>query len=111
MEKPLAYYDEKLCAIGPAYPGCQRLQTIRGIVRLSATALITAIGDMTLFKNGRQLAAWLGLVPEIRRATRRAKERSWSALRGPTASALALHGYRQVEAAGGIFPSLTSYRL
>jgi transposase len=30
---------------------------------VSATALIAAIGDATQFKNGRQLAAWLGLVP------------------------------------------------
>jgi len=31
--------------------------------RLTATALIAAIGQVTQFKNGRQLAAWLGLVP------------------------------------------------
>ena len=30
---------------------------------MSATALIAAIGDVTQFTNGRQLAAWLGLVP------------------------------------------------
>jgi transposase len=43
-------------------PECQRLQTIPGIAAVSATALIAAIGDVTQFKNGRQLAAWLGLV-------------------------------------------------
>ena len=30
---------------------------------MPATALSAAIGDVTQFKNGRQLAAWLGLVP------------------------------------------------
>jgi transposase len=30
---------------------------------VTATALIAAIGEATHFKNGRQLAAWLGLVP------------------------------------------------
>jgi transposase len=63
VEKRLAYYDEKLAAIGQAHPECQRLQTIPGIGPVSATALIAAIGDVTQFKNGRQLAAWLGLVP------------------------------------------------
>jgi transposase len=63
VEKRLAYYDEKLAAIGQAHPACQRLQTIPGIGPVSATALIAAIGDVTQFKNGRQLAAWLGLVP------------------------------------------------
>jgi transposase len=62
-EKRLAYDDEKLAAIGQAHPECQRLQTIPGIGPVTATALIAAIGDATQFKNGRQLAAWLGLVP------------------------------------------------
>ena len=30
---------------------------------MTATALIAAIGDISVFKNGRELAAWLGLVP------------------------------------------------
>jgi hypothetical protein len=34
-----------------------------GIGPVSATALLAAIGDATQFTNGRQLAAWLGLVP------------------------------------------------
>jgi len=63
LEKRLAYYDEKLATIGQAHPACQRLQTIPGIGPVSATALIAAIGDVTQFKNGRQLVAWLGLVP------------------------------------------------
>ena len=63
LEKRVASYDEKLTAIGQAHPACQRLQTIPGIGPLSATALIMAISDVTQFKNGRQFAAWLGLVP------------------------------------------------
>jgi transposase len=63
LEKRLAYDDERLTAIGQAHPECQRLQTIPGIGPMSATALIAAIGDVTQVKNGRQLAAWLGLVP------------------------------------------------
>jgi transposase len=63
LEKRLEYDDEKLAAIGQAHPECQRLQTIPGIGPVTATALIAAIGDVTQFKNGRQLAAWLGLVP------------------------------------------------
>ena len=41
----------------------QRLQTIPGIGPKIATALLAAIGDIHVFKNGRELAAWLGLVP------------------------------------------------
>jgi transposase len=63
LEKRLVYYDEKLAAMGKAHPECQRLQTIPGIGPVSATALLAAISDATQFKNGRQLSAWLGLVP------------------------------------------------
>lgn len=42
---------------------CQRLQSMDGIGPLIATALVAAVGDAQTFSNGRQLAAWLGLVP------------------------------------------------
>ncbi len=41
----------------------QRLQTIPGIGPLTASALVASVGDAKVFKNGRQFAAWLGLVP------------------------------------------------
>jgi transposase len=63
LEKRLAYYDEKLAAIGRAHPECQRLQTIPGIGPISATAILAAVSDATQFKNGRQFSAWVGLVP------------------------------------------------
>lgn len=41
----------------------RRLVTIPGIGVLNATALTAAIGDGSAFGRGRDLAAWLGLVP------------------------------------------------
>ncbi|MFV2089995.1 MAG: IS110 family transposase [Pseudomonadales bacterium] len=41
----------------------QRLATIPGIGVLTATALVATVGEGQGFKNGRQLAAYLGLVP------------------------------------------------
>ena len=41
----------------------QRLETIPGIGLITATALVATIGDGSQFKSGRELAAWLGLVP------------------------------------------------
>ncbi len=55
--------EQKLEAICARNQDCQRLLTIPGVGLLTATALIAAIGDITVFKNGRELAAWLGLVP------------------------------------------------
>jgi transposase len=63
LEKRVAYYNEKLQALARAHPVCQRVQAIPGIGPLTATALVAAVPDATHFKNGRQFAAWLGLVP------------------------------------------------
>ncbi len=41
----------------------QRLETIPGVGLITATALVATIGDATQFSSGRQLAAFLGLVP------------------------------------------------
>jgi transposase len=41
----------------------QRLATIPGIGLIVATALSATIGSAAQFKSGRQLAAWIGLVP------------------------------------------------
>ncbi len=42
----------------------QRLMEIPGFGIIISTAMIGKVGDVNVFKNGRQLAAWLGLVPE-----------------------------------------------
>ncbi len=41
----------------------KKLATIPGIGPITASALVGSIGDAKSFENGRQLAAWLGLVP------------------------------------------------
>lgn len=42
----------------------QRLAKVPGIGPLAASALAATIGDIRVFKNGRHMAAWLGLVPK-----------------------------------------------
>jgi len=41
----------------------QRLEKIPGFGPLTASALVASLGDAKSFKNGREVAAWLGLVP------------------------------------------------
>ena len=41
---------------------CQ-LEKIHGIGPITASALVASIGDAKSFKNARQAAAWVGLVP------------------------------------------------
>ena len=42
---------------------CQRLTSIPGIGPVTATALVAAIGNGSGFRKGRDLAAWVGMVP------------------------------------------------
>ena len=42
---------------------CVRLRAIIGIGPITADAMVASVGTARKFKNGRQLAAWLGLVP------------------------------------------------
>jgi transposase len=51
---------EDLAKQNPAY---ERLLTIPGIGTANGAALLAAVGDGHQFSNGRQCAAWLGLVP------------------------------------------------
>jgi transposase len=41
----------------------RKLAQVPGIGPITATALVASVGDAKSFTNGRQLAAWLGLVP------------------------------------------------
>ncbi|WP_369122661.1 transposase [Paraburkholderia piptadeniae] len=43
---------------------CRRLQTIAGIGVLLSTAIVSAVGDASAFRRARDLAAWVGLVPQ-----------------------------------------------
>jgi transposase len=55
--------EKKLMAWHRANEASRRLATIPGVGVITATALVATIGDATQFHSGRQLAAWLGLVP------------------------------------------------
>ena len=44
-------------------PLCRRAATVPGIGPIIATAVVAAVGDGRMFARGRDMAAWLGLVP------------------------------------------------
>jgi len=63
FDKRIETIELKLKVISEQNEDCKRLLTIPGVGLLTATALIAAIGDISAFKSGRELAAWIGLVP------------------------------------------------
>ena len=63
LEDAIRDLTRQLTVIARQDAACQRLVEIPGFGPLSATALVAAIGKGTTFRKGRDLAAWLGLVP------------------------------------------------
>ena len=59
----IAACDARIEAHARADERCVRLRSIIGIGPLTADAMVASVGSARDFKNGRQLAAWLGLVP------------------------------------------------
>lgn len=55
--------DEALIEQARCNPAFDRLQQLAGIGPIIAASLIAKAGDASQFQNGRQMSAWLGLVP------------------------------------------------
>lgn len=55
--------DAEITAWHRANTDSRRLETIPGIGPIIASALVASITDVKQFTSGRQLAAWIGLVP------------------------------------------------
>jgi transposase len=62
--KKIKELEKRLREIANNLDTYQKLKSIPGIGLITATALIASLGNVTNFKNGRQLSAWLGLVPK-----------------------------------------------
>ncbi len=66
LDERVKRFDARIEAVAQADPACRRPQAIPGIGPLTATAPAAAVGDPSAFRNGRELAAWLGLAPRRR---------------------------------------------
>ena len=56
--------DKNILTLHRSCEASQRLEEIPGIGPIVATALVAEIGDWREFRSGRNLAAWIGLVPK-----------------------------------------------
>ena len=59
----IAACDARIEAHAKADARCVRARAMIGIGPITADAMVASVGSARDFKNGRQLAAWLGLVP------------------------------------------------
>ncbi len=101
LDRRITSYDRRIREIFRNSEPCQRLGKIEGIGPITATALMAAVGDRTCFKNGRQFAAWLGLVPKQQSSGGRARLFGISKRGDRYLRTLMIHGARAALAQAG----------
>jgi len=64
LDHRVAELDHEINVIAQSDPVAKRLQQLRGVGPMVATALVATVGNAEQFANGRQMAASLGLTPK-----------------------------------------------
>jgi len=63
LDQRIAQYERQLIELARQREAAVRVQRLPGVGPLTASAITASISDGHEFANGRQFAAWLGLVP------------------------------------------------
>ena len=63
LDKRMSELDKQVAVIAEQNPVAKRLQKLRGIGPLIATALVATMGDAKQYRKGRDMAAAIGLTP------------------------------------------------
>lgn len=64
LDRRAAEMDKEIKLLAQYDPAARRLQRLRGVGTLVATAMVASVEDGRQFKNGRQMSAALGLTPK-----------------------------------------------
>jgi len=63
LDKRMTELDKQIAVIAQENPVAKRLQQLRGVGPLVATALVATMGDAKQYRKGRDMAAAIGLTP------------------------------------------------
>jgi transposase len=63
LNQRIASYDTEFQRLAKQDDAAKRIMTIPGVGPITALGMVATLGNARDFKNGRQLAAWLGLTP------------------------------------------------
>ncbi|WP_438839706.1 transposase, partial [Aromatoleum toluclasticum] len=63
LDARIAECDRQIAAQQADDAAARRVRDLPGVGMLTADAVVASVGDATMFHNGRQFAAWLGLTP------------------------------------------------
>jgi len=96
LDKRIEQTNAELQRIAKVHDACHRLMEVPGIGPLVSTALVAAIGNGVTFRKGRDLSAWLGLVPRQHSTGGKPKLLGISKLGNEYLRRMFLHGARSV---------------
>lgn len=68
LDRQVDAIERELAQIQRVNPMARLLSSIPGIGPITATALAATVPDATMFRSGREFAAWLGLTPKQKSA-------------------------------------------
>lgn len=96
LEADINRIEQRLSAVLRETPQCQALAQIPGVGLLTATAAVASIGDASVFKSGREFAAWAGLVPRQTGTGGRVRQLGLSKRGDVYLRTLLMHGARSI---------------
>jgi len=77
LDLRLEKLDRQLAAVCRTNEACRRLSRLPDVGAVVATALVAAVDDGRHFRSGRELAAWIGLVPRQYNRRQTPARRHW----------------------------------
>jgi transposase len=95
-DEQVSIYDKEIECSSNQNAMCKEIMQIEGIGPITASAIVATIGDAKLFKNGREVSAWLGLVPKQHSSGNTVRLRGMSKRGDSYVRKLLIHGGRAV---------------
>jgi transposase len=96
LDEQISVLEKRIAAWPKQEASCRSLLAIPGIGPLTASALVATVGDMRTFKSGRELASFIGLVPQQRGTGGKIQLGAISKRGDPYLRTLLIHGARSV---------------
>lgn len=96
VEGRLKELDTQVKAHAQSDAGARSIQAVEGIGVVSASAVVSSVGDARQFKSGREFAAWLGIVPSQHSTGGKARLGGISKRGDSRLRTLLIHGARAV---------------
>jgi transposase len=94
LDRQVKDFEKQIIAWHRSCELSRKLENIPGIGPLAASALVASIADANSFDNGRQVSAWLGLVPRQHSSGGKSTLLGMSKRGNPYLRTLLIHGAR-----------------